>query len=126
LRFDKFTGGAAWASEYGSASDPEAFKYIRAYSPLQNIKPGTCYPATPATTPDHDDPVVPSHSHKFTPAPHAPPPPPKPVLIRVETQGSHGYRSTDKQIVERADMMAFVAKQLGLPAPAAGGGESGR
>jgi prolyl oligopeptidase len=126
LRFDKFTGGAAWASEYGSASDPAAFKYIRAYSPLQNIKPGTCYPATLATTADHDDRVVPSHSYKFTAALQAAQSCPKPVLIRVETQGSHGYRSTDKQIVERADMMAFVAKQLGLAVPPAGGAGSGR
>jgi prolyl oligopeptidase len=117
LRFDKFTGGAAWASEYGSAGDAEAFEYIRAYSPLQNIKPGTCYPATLATTADHDDRVVPSHSYKFTAALQAAQACPRPVLIRVETQGSHGYRSTDKQILERADMMAFVARQLGLAVP---------
>jgi prolyl oligopeptidase len=117
LRFDKFTGGAAWTTEYGSAGDPQAFPYLRAYSPLQNIKPGVCYPATLATTADHDDRVVPSHSYKFTATLQAAQACSKPVLIRVETQGSHGYRATDKQIVERADMMAFVARQLGLAVP---------
>ena len=117
LRFDKFTGGAAWASEYGSASDPEAFAYIRRYSPLQNLKPGTCYPATLVTTADHDDRVVPSHSYKFAAALQAAQGCAKPALLRVETQGSHGYRPTDKAIAQRADLMAFVEQQLGLPPP---------
>jgi prolyl oligopeptidase len=119
LRFDKFTGGAAWASEYGSAADPEAFRYISKYSPLQNLKPGTCYPATLVTTADHDDRVVPSHSYKFTAALQASEGCAKPVLIRVETQGSHGYRPTDKLIAQRADLMAFVALQLGMTGPKA-------
>ena len=117
LRFHKFTGGAAWTIEYGSADEADAFKYIRAYSPLQNLKAGTCYPATLVTTADHDDRVVPSHSYKFAAALQADQGCPKPVLLRVETQGSHGYTPTDKQIAERADLMAFVARQLGLPAP---------
>jgi prolyl oligopeptidase len=117
LRFDKFTGGAAWVGEYGSGSDPEAFPYLRRYSPLQNLKPGACYPATLVTTADHDDRVVPSHSYKFTAALQEAQGCPKPALIRVETQGSHGYRPTDKAIAQRADLMAFVAHQLGLPPP---------
>src|SRR6185295_3206741 len=92
LRYDKFTGGAAWATEYGSSTDPGAFAYLRRYSPLQNLKPGTCYPATLVTTADHDDRVVPSHSYKFTATLQAAQGCGKPVLLRVETQGSHGYR----------------------------------
>ncbi len=119
LRFHKFTGGAAWTIEYGSADEPQDFKYIRAYSPLQNLKPGTCYPATLVTTADHDDRVVPSHSYKFTAELQADQGCPKPVLLRVETQSSHGYTPTDKLIAERADLMAFVTQQLGLGAPKA-------
>jgi prolyl oligopeptidase len=114
LRFDRFTGGAAWAPEYGKASDPEAYKYLSRYSPLQNLKPGTCYPATFVTTADHDDRVVPSHSYKFVATLQADQACGKPALIRVETQGSHGYRPTDKQIAQRADIMAFVFRQLRL------------
>ena len=69
------------------------------------------------TTADHDDRVVPSHSYKFAAALQADQGCPKPVLLRVETQSSHGYTPTDKQIAERADLMAFVARQLGLPGP---------
>src|SRR3712207_570007 len=50
LRYHRFTIGWAWAAEYGSADDPAAFKYLLAYSPLHNIRPGTCYPATLVTT----------------------------------------------------------------------------
>jgi prolyl oligopeptidase len=117
LRYDRFTGGAAWTAEYGSATEPAAFGFLRRYSPLQNLKPGTCYPATLVTTADHDDRVVPSHSYKFTAALQAAQGCDKPALLRVETQGSHGYRPTDKAIAQRADLMAFVAGQLGLSPP---------
>jgi prolyl oligopeptidase len=112
LRYHKFTGGAAWATEYGSSEHAKDFAYLSKYSPLHNIKPGTCYPATLVTTADHDDRVVPSHSFKFTAALQSAQGCDKPVLIRVETLGSHGYRPTDKQIAERADQWAFVLANM--------------
>lgn len=114
LRYDKFTGGRAWVTEYGSSSDAAQFKTLLAYSPLHNIKPGTCYPATLVTTADHDDRVVPSHSFKFAAALQAAQGCDRPVLIRVETQGSHGYRPTDKRIEELADEWAFAAARMGV------------
>jgi len=114
LRYDKFTGGALWTTEYGSASNPAQFPILMNYSPLQNVKSGTCYPATLITTADHDDRVVPSHSFKFAAALQAAQSCNKPVLIRVGVQGSHGYRPTDKLIAERADQWAFAAHQLGM------------
>lgn len=114
LRYHRFTGGGAWAAEYGSADDSTAFPYLRAYSPVHNIVEGRCYPATLVTTADHDDRVVPSHSFKFTAALQKAQGCAKPVLIRVETQGSHGYRPTDKRIAELADEWAFTAAQMGI------------
>jgi len=108
LRYQKFTGGDAWATEYGSSDDPVAFQYLFKYSPLHNLKPGACYPATLITTADHDDRVVPSHSFKFAAALQDAQGCDKPVLIRVETQASHGYRPTDKRIAELADEWAFA------------------
>ena len=122
LRYHEFTGGAAWATEYGVATDAKAFEYLRKYSPLHNIKPGVCYPATLVTTADHDDRVVPSHSYKFTAAlQKAQPAAPecnRPILLRVETQGSHGYRPLDRRIAEMADVWAFVAHHTGATGPA--------
>lgn len=112
LRYDRFTGGKLWATEYGSSSDPRQFLFLIKYSPLHNIQPGTCYPATLVTTADHDDRVVPSHSFKFTAALQAAQGCDRPVLIRVETQGSHAYRPTDRLIAERADQWAFAAAHL--------------
>jgi prolyl oligopeptidase len=112
LRFDKFTGGALWTTEYGSASNPAQFPFLIKYSPLHNIKKGVCYPATLVTTADHDDRVVPSHSFKFTATMQPAQGCGKPVLIRVETQGSHGYRPTDKRIAELADEWAFALANM--------------
>jgi len=114
LRYDQFTGGKLWATEYGSSSDPRQFAFLIQYSPLHNLRPGTCYPATLVTTADHDDRVVPSHSFKFTAALQAAQACERPVLIRVETRGSHGYRPTDRLIAERADQWAFAAAPLGV------------
>ncbi len=108
LRYDKFTGGAAWATEYGTSSDSAAFSYLYRYSPLQNIHPGTCYPATFAMTADHDDRVVPSHTFKYIATLQAAQGCSKPVLVRIQTQGSHGYLPTDKRIAESADQLTFA------------------
>lgn len=112
LRYDRFTGGKLWATEYGSSSDPAQFAFLIKYSPLHNVTPGTCYPATLVTTADHDDRVVPSHSFKFTAALQSAQGCDRPVLIRVETHGSHAYRPTDRLIAERADQWAFAAAYL--------------
>ncbi|HEY2380852.1 MAG TPA: prolyl oligopeptidase family serine peptidase [Terriglobia bacterium] len=114
LRYDKFTGGSAWATEYGTSSDTKQFAVLIKYSPLHNVKKGVCYPPTLVTTADHDDRVVPSHSFKFTAAMQAAQGCNNPILIRVETEGSHGYRPTDKRIAEMADEWAFAAAHTGM------------
>ncbi len=114
LRYDKITGGALWVSEYGSPSDTAAFKYLRAYSPLHNVRSGTCYPATMVTTSDHDDRVVPSHSYKYTAVLQEAQGCDKPIVLRVETMTSHGYRPTDKRIAELADQWAFAIANTGM------------
>jgi prolyl oligopeptidase len=106
-------------TEYGSATDPGQFGFLRAYSPLHNVVDGQCYPATLVCTADYDDRVVPSHSFKFIAALQRAQGCERPVLIRIETQGSHGYRPTDKRIAELADQWAFAAAHTGLTAGAA-------
>jgi prolyl oligopeptidase len=126
LRYHEFTGGTAWATEYGVATDPKAFAYLRAYSPLHNLEPSVCYPATLVTTADYDDRVVPSHSYKFTAALQALQAAESscgnPALIRVEARASHGYRPLDRRIDELADIWAFVAQHTGMTLRPAGPG----
>lgn len=115
LRFHKFTIGWAWASDYGSADDPKQFQYLRAYSPLHNLKPGTKYPATLVTAADHDDRVVPGHSFKFAAALQAAQGGIAPALIRIDTKAGHGAGTpTTKQIEEAADKLAFLVKNLNM------------
>ncbi|WP_008318234.1 prolyl oligopeptidase family serine peptidase [Leptolyngbya sp. PCC 6406] len=115
LRFNQFTIGWAWESEYGSPQDEAEFKALYAYSPLHALTPGTAYPATLITTADHDDRVVPAHSFKFAAALQAAHGGEAPVLIRIETKAGHGAgKPITKVIEEVADKWAFLAENLGL------------
>jgi prolyl oligopeptidase len=115
LRFHKFTIGWAWTSDYGSSDKPEDFKWLYAYSPLHNLKPGTKYPPTLIATSDHDDRVVPGHSFKFAATMQADQAGPAPVLIRVETKAGHGAgKPVSKLIDETADAWGFLAHNLNM------------
>ncbi len=115
LRFHKFTIGWAWTADYGSSDDAAQFAALRAYSPLHNLRSGTCYPATMVTTADHDDRVVPAHSFKFAAAEQAAQAGAAPVLIRIETKAGHGAgKPTGKQIDEVADRWGFLTRVLGM------------
>jgi prolyl oligopeptidase len=115
LRFNKFTIGWAWESDYGSPDDPEEFQVLYGYSPLHNLKEGTAYPAVLITTADHDDRVVPAHSFKFAAALQAAHRGAAPVLIRIETRAGHGAGKPTWMIIEeQADKWAFLVKTLGM------------
>lgn len=115
LRFHKFTIGWAWTGDYGSSEDSTQFRYLLGYSPLHNLKPGTCYPATLVTTADHDDRVVPAHSFKFAARLQEVHACDKPVLIRIETNAGHGAgKPVSKMIDEATDTWAFTMYNLGM------------
>ena len=112
LRFNQFTIGWAWESDYGSPQNPEEFEALYAYSPLHNLTPSN-YPTTLITTADHDDRVVPAHSFKFAAALQAAHQGDNPVLIRIDTKAGHGAgKPTAKIIEEVADKWAFLVKVL--------------
>jgi len=115
LRYHKFTIGWAWASDYGTADDPEQFETLYKYSPYHNIVDGTAYPAVMVTTADHDDRVVPGHSFKYAARLQAAQGGPAPVLIRIETRAGHSAgKPTDKIIAEVADEWTFLVRALGM------------
>ncbi len=118
LRFHKFTIGWAWTGDYGSADDAAGFKYLRAYSPVHNVRPGVKYPAVLTTTADHDDRVHPGHSFKYAAAMQAANPDPEfPAYIRIETKAGHGAgKPIAKQIEETADKLAFAIHFVGTGA----------
>ncbi len=115
LRFQKFTIGWAWASDYGSSDNAEEFKALVKYSPLHNLKQGGCYPATMVMTADHDDRVVPAHSFKFAAAAQAAQAGAAPILIRIDSKAGHGAgKPTTKQIEEVADRWGFLTRALDM------------
>jgi prolyl oligopeptidase len=114
LRFQKFTIGWNWISDYGSSDNAEDFKVLYSYSPIHNIHPGAKYPATLITTADHDDRVVPAHSFKYAATLQALASHDNPVLIRIETKSGHGASSTTKNIAITADMYSFIFYNLGV------------
>jgi prolyl oligopeptidase len=115
LRYHKFTAGAGWAADYGTADDsPEMFEYLRNYSPVHALKDGTAYPATLVTTGDHDDRVVPAHSFKFATRLQEANAGDNPVMIRVQVKAGHGSVSMEQKIAEAADEYAFVWANVGF------------
>ena len=116
LRYHKFTIGWNWASDYGTSDDSkEMFEYLKGYSPLHNLKPGTAYPATLVTTADHDDRVVPAHSFKFAATLQDCQAGPNPVLIRIDTKAGHGGgKPLAKVLEEQADIYSFILYNMGV------------
>ena len=115
LRYQKFTVGWGWVTEYGSSDSAKHFPYLYGYSPYHNLKNGVSYPATLVTTGDHDDRVVPAHSFKYAARLQEYNSGSNPVLIRVETNAGHGAgKPTGKVIDEAADIWAFTMYNLGM------------
>jgi len=115
LRFQKFTVGWGWVSDYGSSDSATYFRYLYGYSPLHNIKTGTAYPATMVFTADHDDRVVPAHSFKFGATLQKAQAGSAPILMRIETkQGHGGGASLTKSIEKNADLYAFMFHAMGI------------
>ena len=116
LRYHKFTSGAGWAYDYGTSDQSvEMFQYLKAYSPVHNIKDNTIYPATLVTTGNHDDRVVPAHSFKFAAELQDKGIKENPLLIRIETKAGHGAGTpVSKTIEQYADIFGFTLYNMGF------------
>lgn len=116
LRYHTFTAGAGWAYDYGTAEQSkEMFEYLKAYSPVHNVKEGVEYPVTMVTTGDHDDRVVPAHSFKFAAELQDKQAGANPTLIRIETNAGHGAGTPTSKIIEQyADIYGFTLYNMGV------------
>ena len=116
LRYHTFTAGAGWSYDYGtSGQSKEMFEYLRAYSPVHNIRKGVAYPATLVTTGDHDDRVVPAHSFKFAASLQAKQTGNNPTVIRIETKAGHGAGTPVSKIIDQyADIFGFTLFSMGI------------
>ncbi len=115
LRFQKFLLARLWVPEYGSSEDPAQFGYLRAYSPYEQLKPGTAYPATLFVTGDSDTRVDPLHARKMTARLQAATGSERPVLLSYDVKAGHSAgKPVSKRIEDNALVMQFVYWQLGM------------
>jgi len=115
LRYQKFLDGPYWVPEYGSADNPAQFPYLYAYSPYQNVKKGTKYPATLFISGDGNTRVTPLHARKMTAELQAANASSHPILLLYDTKSGHsGGRPVNKIIEENTDVLSFLFWQLGV------------
>ena len=118
LRYHKFDSGRTWVGEYGSADDPEQFKYLRAYSPYHNVREGVAYPSMLMLTADSDDRVAPMHARKFTAAIRHAMSNDASILVRVESKSGHGGGDmVNKRVARLTDTYSYFIDMLGLSPP---------
>ena len=115
LRYQNFLVARFWVPEYGSSENAEQFKWLRAYSPYQNVKAGTKYPAIMFVTGDSDTRVAPLHARKMAALVQADTGSDYPVLLHYDTRAGHsGGGAVLKQIDDLTDEYSFVLYQLGV------------
>ncbi|HJT75658.1 MAG TPA: prolyl oligopeptidase family serine peptidase, partial [Gemmataceae bacterium] len=115
LRYHKFLIARLWVPEYGSADDPEQFKWLLAYSPYHHVKKGTAYPAVLLTAAESDTRVDALHARKMAARLQAATSSGAPVLLRLETKAGHGAgKPRSKVLDELTDEWGFVFWQLGV------------
>lgn len=115
LRFDQFTGGAYWSSEFGSPSNSAEFEFLRGYSPYHNLRAGKCYPPTLIMVGDRDQTAVPLHAYKFTAAMQAAQGCDHPVLLKMMWGAGHNFGATPEQRIDSfTDELSFIYSSLNL------------
>lgn len=116
LRYHKFLQGPHWVTEYGSAEHEKQFEYLLKYSPYQNVKARTDYPAVMFFTGDSDTRVAPLHARKMTPLVQAASTSGRPVLLHYSLSGGHSSGvSLDQEIQDDADQLTFLWTETGQP-----------
>ena len=114
VRYHLFKVARFWVPEYGSAEDAGQFKTIMGYSPYQNVKDGTKYPATILITGDADTRVDPLHARKMAARLQKATGSGRPVILHYDTEGGHTQGlPIGKRIRNLTDELAFLTLELG-------------
>ena len=119
LHYQDFQIAKLWIPEYGTAENPEQFKWLYAYSPYHHVKAGEEYPAVLFMTADTDTRVDPMHAKKMAALMQAEAKNgssrTRPILLRIESKAGHGAgKPVTKQIEEYTDLYSFLFWQLGV------------
>ncbi|GAA3142853.1 prolyl oligopeptidase family serine peptidase [Nonomuraea roseoviolacea] len=114
VRYERSGLGASWATEYGTAADPEQLAWLLGYSPYHHVREGVAYPATLFTVSGGDSRVDPMHARKMCAALQAATTGEGPVLLRHDPDVGHGARAVSRSVALAADVLAFAAAHTGL------------
>ncbi len=115
LRYHHFLIARLWIPEYGSADDPEQFRWLQAYSPYHHVRAGVRYPAVLLATAESDTRVDPMHARKMAARLQAATAADHPVLLRLEARAGHGAgKPLSKVLQELTDSWTFVFSELGV------------
>ncbi|MEN8194715.1 MAG: prolyl oligopeptidase family serine peptidase, partial [Bacteroidota bacterium] len=114
LRYQKFTIGHAWITEFGSSDNKDQFGYLYKYSPLHNVEMDVKYPATLIATADHDDRSLPAHSYKFAATLQEKIEGDNPILISIEKDAGHGGGTLNNIMDGLTDSWSFLMYNLGV------------
>jgi prolyl oligopeptidase len=121
LRYHRFRIAALWTAEYGSPDDPDAFRWLAAYSPYHHVRDGVAYPAVLFHTAASDTRVDAMHARKMTARMQAANPPghedrtARPVLLRLESHAGHGAGKPLAKVIEQiVDEWSFVFSELNM------------
>ena len=113
IRFQNFLVGKWWTAEYGSADNADQFPYLLKYSPYQNVKPGTKFPAIMFNTGDSDTRVDPLHARKMTALVQADNASDRPILLHYQTVSGHSSGvSITQAIHDTADELSFLWNEV--------------
>src|SRR5205807_1005458 len=112
VRYERSRIAELWNREYGTAADPEAFRWLHAYSPYHQVRAEARYPPLLLLTGEDDARVDPSHAFKFAALMQAAHPESL-TLLRVEERAGHGQgKPVTKLVPEEADLWAFLLEHL--------------
>jgi prolyl oligopeptidase len=115
IRYHRFGVAEFWVPEFGSADNPEQFRYLQAYSPYHQVKRGVTYPATLVFTAESDARVDPLHARKFAAQLQSAQGGSRPILLRTESEAGHGVGMPLHRLIEQhADELAFLFRELGM------------
>jgi prolyl oligopeptidase len=99
--------------EYGDASKPGEFAFLRKYSPYEQVRSGVRYPAVLITTGDGDTRVPPQQAIKMAAKLQAATASKRPVLLNFNFYSGHaGGRSLEEASAEIAAGLAFLLDQF--------------
>jgi prolyl oligopeptidase len=116
LRYDRFLQATSWTPEFGAASDPAAFGWLRGLSPYERVTRGTRYPAVLLTGSEEATSVHALHARKMAArlqAATSADPAERPVLVWVEKAGE-GAESAARELQALVDQRVFLMWQLGM------------